>query len=163
MSTKPISQDFQYSPVTGVNPRFATGSMARFVVPLGRVLFAAIFLMSAPTHFSHQAIAFAASQGVPLAGLLVPLSGVLEFLGGLSILVGYRARMGAWLTALFLVPVTLTMHKFWGIADPIAAQMQMAMFMKNVSMLGAALLFSYFGAGPISFDERRNTHQARHA
>jgi putative oxidoreductase len=47
------------------------------------------------------------------------------------------------------------MHKFWGISDPLAAQTQMIMFMKNVSMLGGALLISKFGAGPLSFDSRR--------
>jgi putative oxidoreductase len=47
------------------------------------------------------------------------------------------------------------MHKFWGVSDPMAAQIQMIMFMKNVSMLGGALLISQFGAGPFSLDARR--------
>src|ERR1700733_11707635 len=42
------------------------------------------------------------------------------------------------------------MHKFWKVSDPMMAQMQMVMFMKNVSMLGGALLVSHFGAGPFS-------------
>jgi putative oxidoreductase len=33
------------------------------------------------------------------------------------------------------------------------------MFMKNVSMLGGALLIAYFGAGPFSFDARRSHEQ----
>jgi putative oxidoreductase len=78
----------------------------------------------------------------------------LELAGGLSILLGYRARLGAWLVVLFLVPVTLMMHKFWTIGDPMMAQMQQIMFLKNVSMLGGALLISQFGAGPISLDSR---------
>jgi putative oxidoreductase len=125
------------------------------VVVLGRFLFAVIFLMSSLGHFSKQTIAYAASQGVPLASLAVPFSGLLALLGGLSILLGYRAKIGAWLIVLFLVPVTLMMHKFWGITDPMAAQTQMIMFMKNVSMLGGALLISQFGAGPLSLDARR--------
>jgi len=36
-----------------------------------------------------------------------------------------------------------------------AALIQQVMFMKNLSMLSAALLISYFGAGPLSFDARR--------
>jgi putative oxidoreductase len=69
--------------------------------------------------------------------------------------IGYRARMGAWLIVLFLVPVTLTMHAFWAVHDPQMAQLQQAMFMKNLSMLGGALLVAYFGAGPLSIDARR--------
>jgi putative oxidoreductase len=91
-----------------------------------------------------------------LASLLVPFSGVLAFAGGLSILLGYRAKLGAWLIALFLVPVTLMMHNFWAVHDPMMAQIHMAMFMKNVSMLGGALLISQFGAGSFSLDARRS-------
>ena len=77
------------------------------VVVLGRLLFVLIFLMAAPNHFSKQTITFAASQGVPFASLAVPLSGVLALAGGLSIVLGYRAKLGAWLIVAFLVPVTL--------------------------------------------------------
>ena len=128
--------------------------LLRYTVPLGRVLFSGIFVMAAPGHFAAPTIAFAARQGVPLASILVPLSGVLAFVGGLSVLLGYRARLGAWLIVLFLVPVTLAMHAFWSVADPMMAQMQQAMFMKNLSMLGGALLIAHFGAGPVSLDAR---------
>jgi putative oxidoreductase len=129
-------------------------SATRYLVPLGRLLFAAIFLMSVPMHFAQSAYDHAAQQGVPLANVLVPLSGVLELIGALSLLLGYRARVGALLLALFLVPVTLAMHKFWGIVDPMQAQMQQINFMKNVALLGATFLIMYFGAGPVSLDER---------
>jgi putative oxidoreductase len=112
--------------------------------------------MAGPNHFSRQTIAFAASQGVPLASVTVPLSGILALIGGLSILLGYRARLGAWLIALFLLPVTLLMHKFWAVSDPMMQQMQMVLFMKNVAILGGALLISQFGAGPLSLDARRS-------
>ena len=126
------------------------------VVLLGRLLFAAIFLMAGANHFNKQTIGYAASQGVPLASILVPISGILAIAGGLSILLGYRAKIGAWLIALFLIPVTLMMHKFWAVSDPMMAQVQMIMFMKNVAMLGGALLISQFGAGPLSVDSRRS-------
>jgi putative oxidoreductase len=105
-------------------------------------------------HFSPQLIGYARQAGVPLAGLLVPLSGVLAGVGGLSILLGYRAKIGAWFIVLFLVPVTVTMHNFWAVTDPMMAQMQQAMFMKNLSILGGALLIAHFGAGPLSLDAR---------
>ena len=126
------------------------------VVVLGRLLFAVIFVMAGSNHFSKQTIGYAASQGVPLAAVAVPLSGVLAIVGGLSILLGYHAKLGAWLIALFLIPVTLMMHKFWTVTDPMMAQIQMILFMKNVSMLGGALLISQFGAGPFSLDARRS-------
>src|SRR5207302_10681056 len=126
------------------------------VVVLGRFFFALIFLVAAPNHFTKQTIAFSASQGVPLASIAVPLSGVVAIVGGLSILLGYRAKLGAWLIVLFLIPVTLMLHKFWTVTDPMMAQIQMILFMKNVSMLGGALLISQFGAGPFSLEARRS-------
>ena len=125
-------------------------------VLLGRFLYVLIFLMAAPNHFSKKTIGYAAAQGVPLASVAVPLSGIIALAGGLSILLGYRAKIGAWLIVLFLVPVTLTMHKFWTVHDPVMAQMQMVMFMKNLAILGGALFISQFGAGPLSLDARRS-------
>jgi putative oxidoreductase len=89
-----------------------------------------------------------------LASIAVPLSGTLAFLGGLSVLLGYRAKLGAWLIVLFLVGVTPMMHKFWVVTDPMMYQMQFVMFMKNASMLGGALLISQYGSGPWSLDAR---------
>jgi putative oxidoreductase len=134
----------------------ATSFWQGAVVVLGRFFFALIFLMAGASHFSRQTIGFAASQGVLLAPIAVPFSGALAIAGGLSVLLGYRAKVGAWLIALFLVPVTLVMHRFWLVQDPMMAQIQMILFMKNVSMLGGALLISQFGAGPFSLDARRS-------
>lgn len=128
---------------------------SRLLVFLGRLFFALIFLIAGPGNFAKQTIAYAASQGAPLASIAVPFAGVLAILGGLLILLGYRARLGAWLIVLFLVGVTPIMHKFWGVSDPMMHQMQMIHFMKNLSMLGGALLITQFGAGPWSLDNRQ--------
>jgi putative oxidoreductase len=118
-------------------------------------MFAAIFLKAVPGHFQEETIAFVSEQGIPLAGLFVPLAGFLALAGGLSVLLGWRAKLGAWLLVTFLVPVTLLMHPFWVVSDPGAAAMQEAMFFRNVSMLGGALLITWFGAGPLSMDARK--------
>jgi putative oxidoreductase len=119
---------------------------------VGRVLFSAIFLMSAPNDFSEQVISYAAAAGVPLPNTAVPLAGVVAIVGGLSVLLGFKAKLGAWMLVAFLVPVTLFMHRFWGVEDAQMAQMQMISFMKNVALVGGALWIAYFGAGPLSLD-----------
>ena len=125
----------------------------RYLFPIGRVLFALIFITAAPRHFTHEGIQHATDLGVPLAALLVPVSGFMAIAGGLSVAVGYRTRWGAWLLVVFLLPVTFAMHGYWRLHDPVEVRIQRAMFAKNVSMLGAALLLSQFGAGRISIDE----------
>jgi putative oxidoreductase len=119
------------------------------------LLFVLIFLMAGPRHFLSATAAYAASQGVPLASIAVPISGVLAIAGALSILLGYRARLGAWLIVLFLLGVTPMMHNFWAVSDPMMHQMQLIMFMKNLSMMGGALIISQLGSGPWSLDSRR--------
>jgi putative oxidoreductase len=127
----------------------------QYFVLLGRILYSSIFILSALFgHFSNETINYAAHHGVPMASVLVPLSGILSLLGVLSILLGYKARYGAWLIALFLIPVTLMMHKFWA-ADPGTFKNEYIMFMKNLSLLGAAFLIAYFGSGPLSLDRDR--------
>jgi putative oxidoreductase len=111
-------------------------------------------------HFSPAEISYAAAAGVPFAKFLVPASGLLAFAGALSILLGYRANWGAWALVLFLVPVTLTLHNFWAVKDAAMAQMQIAMFMKNVSMIGGALLITQLGAGRWSLDARRQSRSS---
>jgi putative oxidoreductase len=155
------TQSFPATSATGSHLRSRSAAQApaasRAVSLLGRILFSGIFLMASPTLFLRGTIAYAAQAGVPLANFLVPAAAILAIIGGLSVLLGYHARIGAWLLVAFLVPVTLFMHKFWGISDPAAAQMQMAHFMKNVSMIGAALMIASFGAGPVSLDARRES------
>lgn len=126
----------------------------KFIALLGRILFSLIFIFSGISHFAPSTAAYAAAQGVPMASVLVPVSGLLATLGGLSIALGYKAKLGGLLIILFLIPVTFMMHRFWTISDPMEQRINMIMFMKNMSMLGGALLITYFGAGPLSIDER---------
>jgi putative oxidoreductase len=124
----------------------------RYLSLPGRLLFAIVFVLSAFSNFGGKAIAAAAAHGVPAAHLLVPLAGVLALVGGLLVAIGFATRLGALLLVAFLVPVTLSMHDFWKVADPAARQMQLINFMKNVSMLGGALVIFAFGASALSVD-----------
>ena len=129
----------------------------KWLALLGRILFALIFLMTFTHIFKSSTAEQAASHGVPMASVLVPIAGILAIAGGISIIVGFKARLGALMISLFLVPVTLFMHNFWTISDPMMRMMQQVNFMKNISLTGAALLISYFGAGPLSIDSRFGT------
>lgn len=126
--------------------------ITRVLVPLGRALFAAVFVIAAAGHFTQGVIRYAASEGVPFATALVPASGVLALAGGLSVGIGYKTRVGALLLIVFLVPVTFWMHDFWNVADESVRLVQRVMFLKNASMLGGAFLLAYFGGGPFSVD-----------
>jgi putative oxidoreductase len=125
------------------------------LAPVGRTLLALLFFAGAQRHFTSEGISHAADLGTPFAGVLVPLSGLLMLAGATSLLLGFKARLGAWALIAFLVPVTLTMHPFWAFAEPVQHHVQLAMFGKNVALLGALLHLAWAGAGPWSLDARR--------
>ena len=125
----------------------------------GRQLFSIIFILSSASHFTPATVEYAAQHGVPWAGVLVPLSGIVALAGGLSVLLGYKTRLGAWLLTLFLIPVTLMMHNFWAAPDARTFQLESALFLRNVALLGGALLIGYFGGGPLSLDALLHVRQ----
>lgn len=134
-------------------------------IPLiARILFSALFINSVPLHFTAALVEWTKAAGVPLAALMVPLTGILELVAAVFLILGYRTRLAGWLFIIFLIPITLAMHQFWTITDPMKRQMDLIHFLKNASLVGAALMYCYFGAGPISLDERINkTGSRKHA
>lgn len=90
-----------------------------------------------------EATALARSNGVPLAGLLVPLTGVVVVVASLLVAFGAWADLGALLLAGFAVSVAPVMHAFWRAPDPLAAQNQMAHFMKNLGLAAGMLVLAF--------------------
>jgi putative oxidoreductase len=125
----------------------------KYILLLGRILFSALFIMKGVCHFSQRAIDFATHMGVPSPTVVVPIIGIFLLLGGLSILLGYKARVGAWIIVIFLVPATFMMHRFWMVKDPHQAMLHDYCFWKNISLVGAALIVAYFGSGPLSLSK----------
>lgn len=117
------------------------------LVLIGRIVFSALFLVSALAHFT-QAEAmtgYARSRGVPAARAAVLLGGVVLLLGGLSVLLGVWPDLGALLLIVFLVPTAVLMHGFWKESDPQAKLMERTQFSKDLALAGAALmLFALF-------------------
>lgn len=114
----------------------------------GRVLIAGLFLLSGVGKISaYTATAgYMASVGVP-SGVL-PLVIATEVLGSLAIILGWKTRVVAFLLAGFTLLTGIMFH------NNFADQIQMIMFMKNVSITGAFLLLTVNGAGPISLDNK---------
>ncbi|MEM9218727.1 MAG: DoxX family protein [Cyanobacteria bacterium P01_F01_bin.150] len=87
-----------------------------------------------------------ANAGIPLAALVVIFTIVFQIFGGISLVLGYKAKIGAILLLVFLIPTTLVFH------NPIANPTQMIQFMKNLSMIGGLLMVLVYGSGPVSLD-----------
>ncbi len=119
------------------------------VISLGsRVLLSAIFLYSGVNKILHPVATqqYMAAHGMLLTGLFMVAAIAIELAGGLSVLLGYKARWGAIALTLFLIPATLIFHTNF------ADQMQTIHVMKNLAILGGLLMVIQYGAGRISFD-----------
>jgi len=124
---------------------------ASYLAAGGRVLMAAIFLLSGFSKASDpaSALGYISSAGLPLPALALAGAITIELLGGLALVVGYRTRLVAALLALFSLLTAFTFH--FDLAD----QGQFINFFKNVAMAGGLLQIVAFGGGSLSLDNRR--------
>ncbi len=108
---------------------------------LGRLLFGGFFLYNGINHFRQrkQLAQYAAAKGVPAPDVGVVASGVAMAVGGASILLGVKPKLGTLAILGFLAGVSPVMHDFWKQEDPQMRQNDMINFAKNMAMAGAAL------------------------
>jgi len=119
--------------------------------PIGRILISMIFVVAGFNKISGYAgtQGYMDAMGVP--GFLLPLVIVLEVLGGVAIIVGWKTRPVAFLLAGFSLLSAVLFH-----AD-FADQSNMIMFMKNVAIAGGFLFLVANGAGAYALDNRLTT------
>ncbi|MBZ6076395.1 DoxX family protein [Microvirga puerhi] len=123
---------------------------------IGRILLAAIFVISGITKFYAlgDTAAYIASKGLPLPWLVAPVSAVVEVALGLAIVVGFRTRWAALALAVFALVTIPFFHDFWNMSDQARAENQIQA-MKNIAMAGAFLILMASGAGRLSVDRDR--------
>jgi putative oxidoreductase len=109
---------------------------------LGRVLFAVVvgYLALGNLLDLESSVGYAQSKGAPLASITVPLGSLGLIAGALAVLVGVYPAVGVLAIVAFLVPITVIMHDFWTMEGQ-ARQNEQIHFLKNVGLIGAALLF----------------------
>ncbi|WP_457096097.1 DoxX family protein [Lysobacter sp. P5_B9] len=109
--------------------------------PVARVSLGAIFfILGLSKIFSFAGVAgWMASSGLPFAKPLLVLTIAIEVGAGLLLIIGRQTRLAALVLALFLIPVTLVFHAFWG-ADAASFQDQLTQFLKNLAIFGGMLL-----------------------
>jgi putative oxidoreductase len=138
---------------------------------LGRLLITPIFLFSAVHKLMNweptvQSLAAELQKSLgrelpdPLPAVLLGIAAGVELLGGLMVLFGCGARLGAFALVLFLIPTSLVFHDFWTFTGE--EQMnQMQHFMKNVTIMGGLLMVMALGPGRCSVDHRRKLRAER--
>ena len=120
---------------------------------LGRMLLSAIFLLSGTMKLMHweQTAGTMEAKGMPAVPFLLLMAVLFELGGGLSVLLGLKARWGAAALIIFLIPATLVFHNFWTQHGQ-EMQNQMQHFMKNLTIMGGLTVLAGAGAGAYSLD-----------
>lgn len=116
-------------------------SLAAELFVLGRLLFGGVLAFNGLNHFLDvdSMTEYAASKGVPHPRVAVVVTGGMLLVGGLGIALGIAPTFSAGAIAAFLLVTTPLMHDFWAVPED-QRQSEMTHFLKNVSLLGAALL-----------------------
>ena len=111
-----------------------------------RICLSLIFLKAGISHiFGYGGtVEMMAGQGLPIPDLLLIFTIIFQILGGLSLLFGYKVKIGSILLILFLIPATLVFH------NPTT---DINGFLKNIGLIGGLLMVIYAGAGALSIDD----------
>lgn len=121
---------------------------------VGRVLLAFMFVTAGYGKIGgfEGTAGYIASANLPLPAVATVIAIVVELVGGLMVVVGWKTRWAALAIAVFTVVATVVFHNFWALADAAAAGTNKLMFLKNVSVIGGFLVLYAFGPGRYSID-----------
>jgi len=114
----------------------------------GRSLLSVLFLLSGLGKIGAYAGTAAYMSAVGVPGALLPVVIATEAFGAIAIILGWQTRLAALLLAGYTLLAALIFHTNF------ADQIEMIMFLKNVSIAGGFLLLVVHGAGPLSLDRR---------
>lgn len=133
-----------------------------FIMFIARLLISSIFLLAGVGKFIDisSTEAFMATKNIPAMPYLY-LAAITEILGGFSVLLGFKARYGAILLILFLIPTTYIFHDFWNIQDKEQWAQQFTHFFGNMAIIGGLLYVVCFGAGGWGFDKSCCPHKPK--
>jgi putative oxidoreductase len=115
----------------------------------GRIIVASLFILAAINKIMNYGVyeTMMTGAGMPLVAILLPLTIVLEGVGGLMVAANTRF---AWLAglalAVFTIATNIVFHRFWEL-DGQLAQLQLSLFFKNVSVAGALVFIAAWLAG----------------
>jgi putative oxidoreductase len=126
-----------------------------FLSLLGRVLLASIFLIALRHHLMqfaqiNQALT---EKHIPGPAVVHVLAIGFMAIGGISLILGYKARFGAVLLLVFLGVAGYYFHNFWRFSPGLDREDALSQFLKNIALMGAMLFIVANGPGAWSLDE----------
>jgi putative oxidoreductase len=131
---------------------------------IGRLLFGGYFISAGINHFrqTSQLSQYAASKRVPKPDVMVRVTGTMLVMGGTSILLGVKPKLGTLAILGFLAGVSPVMHDFWKAEQPEQRMNDMINFTKNLALAGGAMaLMGVEEPWPASLTKRKPMHRVK--
>jgi len=130
-------------------------SLAEVISPfIGRLALAWFFLSDAYMRVSdwNGTIALMKDKDIPVpdVSLFFALSAII--LGGLSLLLGFKTKVGALLLFAFTIASTLLLHNYWELQDAAERMADYQLFIRNIAIAGGLLLLLGIGPGRLAMD-----------
>lgn len=140
----------------------AENAVRTYAPLIGRIMIAIVFLWSAWGKIGAMGPTAQAmtGRGMPMADVLLICAVAIEIVGSVMLVLGWHARIGAAMLAVFLLVATLYFHNYWSF-PPADQRNQRNHFTKNIGFIGGLLVIVGLGAGPLSIDNRRRLVPAR--
>jgi len=115
---------------------------------LGRVLISAIFLLNGVFKISNYdgTVGWIESFGIP--GVLIIPAIILEVIGPILIIIGYKTKIAAGFLSLFCILTAIIFH------NDFSDQMQLTSFLKNIALAGGFLFIVVNGAKEFSIEKK---------
>lgn len=126
--------------------------MAALVQPLGRLMLALIFILAGVGKIMDLAGTSAYMEAMGVSSTLLWPTILLEILGGIAILLGYKTGLAALALAFFSVATAVLFH------NDFSEKMQIILFLKNIAMAGGLLLLVAGGTTAYSLDRKKQQH-----
>ena len=125
-------------------------------VLVGRFLLGMYFIIPGIqkiTDFENMS-AYMQAHDVPLIGVLLPLTILIQLAAGTALIVGFKGKLAAFILAGLTLVISIYMHDFWGMEEGVARMHEMQNFVKNMAIMGGLLVVAGLGTGKFSIDNR---------
>ena len=115
---------------------------------IGRILISSVFLISGFNKINQYDVTIGWMESFGVPGILIIPAILLEIIGSLMIIIGYKTRVIATLFSIFCIILAIIFH------HDFSNQMQLVSFLKNLALAGGFLFLVVSGPGKISLDKK---------
>ena len=115
---------------------------------VARILISALFLLNGVFKISNYDGTVGWMEGFGIPGILIIPAIILELVGPILIILGYKAKIAAGLLCFFCIATAVIFH------NDFSDQMQLGSFLKNIALAGGFLFIFINGTKEFSLDKK---------